>query len=417
MDVIDSYDIQGPTILHQEPVIDLICEGIRIAPDESKGFQRNCCGGMMEKSSSTIEVPDIDINARFHLDSQWIKVCPTNQSFLFEIEVQGDHKHKIDEITHLMQYHGNKTEEVQDASLSAEAEKSIAKSYVKTAGKLFLSSHVARWQLVGVIKEMQDMGLEVDQASRMASEVGLSNGVYNVMIYDTMVCRRGTLRRAAFEKLLEKYISETNASGDEKEDLSKIKDLLLCFFPPTGIQIDYTAGFHISEDAVPKEATKWLERKGDWPSERLKKEVLAEGALLVPKTFKDGTKEEKSKRWRLNFDLNMLMRDQFYSRNIDTRRILIILKDIKNMYMRSSLVKSYYLKLAIAWTMYEKQDQRKTMTNKDLLVYSLEFLREAFDKMKLKDFFNEKFNHLHRNKDRGYEATGIAKRIEKLSTE
>ena len=78
---VDSYDIVGPSILHQDAVIDLISDAILIPEDESIGYQRSVCGGMLEKSSSTLENPDVDINARFHLQPDWIKVCPTNTSF------------------------------------------------------------------------------------------------------------------------------------------------------------------------------------------------------------------------------------------------------------------------------------------------------------------------------------------------
>ena len=320
---------------------------------------------------------------------------------------KNEYKSLVDNLTFLMQYHGNKN----DLDQSGESKKSIDKSYVRSNNKNYLSSHVARWQLIGVIKEMQEMGLEVDQASRMAAEVGLKNGVYNVMIYDTMVCRRGILRKRAFENLLDKHINQAKVDSDEKEELRNIKHFLLCFFPVQGIQIDYTAGFHVSSEAIPEEALQWMKRDGEWPCERLKEEVLEAGALLVPKTFKNDKKEEKAKRWRINFDLNLMIRDQSYSPNIDTRRTLIILKDMKNLFMKSDLVKSYYLKLAISWTMFEHQNKRNEMTSKDFLCHILEYLQKAFATMKLPDFFNERFNHLHRNKDRRYEASGVADRI------
>ena len=270
-----SKSIIGQTILHQEAVIDLINEGVKIAVDEEVGFQRSCCGGMYEKSSSTVEIPDIDINARFHLKSNWITVRTTNTSFLYEIEVNEGYKDKIDKIALLMQYHGNTNQ--MDVG---QHDKSISKSYVDgPGGRMFLSSHLARWQLVGVIKEMQEFGLEVDQASRMAAEVGFRNGVYNVMIYDSSVCRRGVLKKWAFQNLLEKYIEK--APVDCLKDLTKIMKTILVFFPQTGLQVDYTAGFHISEEAIPEEAKVWIKSDQPWPSMKLKGEVLQEGALSM----------------------------------------------------------------------------------------------------------------------------------------
>ena len=54
--LVDNYNIVGPTILHQESVINLINEGLMISEEESTGYQRGCCGGMLEKTCSTIEV-------------------------------------------------------------------------------------------------------------------------------------------------------------------------------------------------------------------------------------------------------------------------------------------------------------------------------------------------------------------------
>ena len=274
-------------------------------------------------------------------------------------------------------------------------------------GKIFLSSHLARWQLLGVIKDMRKQGLDVSESSRMVSEVGLKNGVYNVMLYDTMVCRRGVLRRHAFKNLLEGKIQNSK----HYDELRKAVELIVPFFPVTGVQVDYTAGFHISRDAIPENAAGWINRDGVWPSEKLKEEVLDQGAVLVPKTFKTGDENERSIGWRINFDLNMILNDPDYSPNIDTRRIIIILKDLKNMKMRSGVVKSYTLKVCLAWAMYEHQQKRRALTNKGLLIATLEYLQKALREMKLPDFFNKKFNHFHRIKDRRYEAKEVAERI------
>ena len=55
-----------------------------------------------------IQTPDIDINARFDLKSDWIKIKPTNTKFLFEIEVLKKEKKNVDSLALLMQYHGNR---------------------------------------------------------------------------------------------------------------------------------------------------------------------------------------------------------------------------------------------------------------------------------------------------------------------
>ena len=326
-------------------MIQLLREGLR---EEIGDYARNLCGGMSEESSSSIEVPDIDINARFHLNTDWIDITKAEKfgSFLYEIKVEEDKKEEVDRLVTKMQYHGMDTKPKKAESI----EKSRAKSYVEKKGEIFLCSNVARWQLVGVIKAMQSWGLEVSESSRMAADVGLSNGVYNVMIYDSAVCRRGILKKGRLEKVLKVMLGEKTQA--EKVMFEAIMDLALCFFPETGIQVDYTAGFHVSEDAVPEEAKKWTIRSGEWPSGELINKVMAKGAHLVPKTFTEEKKKknDKSRRWRINFDLNIIITDKEYSPNVNANRVLIILKDIKNGILPgyTPLVKSYFLKVAIA---------------------------------------------------------------------
>ena len=339
---VESYNIKGQTLLHQESMVQVLREGLA---EEKRDYARNLCGGMSEESSSTIEIPDIDINARFHLKSDWVEITKAEKfgSFLYEIKVVERKKTEVDTLVSKMQYHGMEDEPEQK-------EKSVAKSYVKRKEGIFLSSNVARWQLVGVIKAMQAWGLEVSESSRVAADVGLSNGVYNVMIYDSAVCRRGILKRGRLQKVLKVMLD--GKPYEERAKLQEMLDLALCFFPETGIQVDYTAGFHVSEDAVPDEAKKWTKREGEWPSRSLIEKVMAKGAHLVPKTFTEEKKKknDKSRRWRINFDLNVIITDKEYSANVDANRVLIILKDIKNGILPryTPLVKSYFLKVAIA---------------------------------------------------------------------
>ena len=189
----------------------------------------------MEKVVSTIEIPDIDINARFTLPTDMIEVKPAGP-FLYEVIIKEGKKGAMDKFVQLMQCHPNKNVE----SITQLNKKSIQKSYVKIEGTHYLSSHVARWQLLGVIAAMDSMGMEIDQSSRMAKEVGLENGVYNVMVYDSMVCRRGILRKDAFKNLIQKRINRCGT--DHKAFAKYFLDYCLCFFPSTGVQVDYTAG-------------------------------------------------------------------------------------------------------------------------------------------------------------------------------
>ena len=96
-ELVESYDIEGPTVLHKASMIQLLREGLR---EEIGDYARNLCGGMSEESSSSIEVPDIDINARFHLNSDWIEITKAEKfgSFLYEIKVEEDKKEEVDRL-------------------------------------------------------------------------------------------------------------------------------------------------------------------------------------------------------------------------------------------------------------------------------------------------------------------------------
>ena len=93
-ELVESYDIEGPTVLHKASMIQLLREGLR---EEIADYARNLCGGMSEESSSSIEVPDIDINARFHLNSDWIEINKAEKfgSFLYEIKVEEENSQKV----------------------------------------------------------------------------------------------------------------------------------------------------------------------------------------------------------------------------------------------------------------------------------------------------------------------------------
>ena len=54
--------------------------------------------------------------------------------------------------------------------------------------------------------------------------------------------------------------------------------------------------------------------------------------------------------------------------------------------------------------MLKNQDSRETFCTTDLLLASLLELQHAYEKMRLPDFFNSRFNHLQRYKEKKYEA-------------
>ena len=64
--------------------------------------------------------------------------------------------------------------------------------------------------------------------------------------------------------------------------------------------------------------------------------------------------------------------------------------------------------------MLKNQETRERMSTTDLLLASLLELQHAYKKMWLPDFFNSKFNHLQRYKDKHYEATKIGKKIAEI---
>ena len=109
MSKVDRYKIMGPTILHQHPLLSCLNDGLRLTLDESL-YERVLCGGTKERSSSTLEIPDVDINSKFRINSECIRIHPIknrggDETFLFKIEVLPNHKETVNEISLLMQYH------------------------------------------------------------------------------------------------------------------------------------------------------------------------------------------------------------------------------------------------------------------------------------------------------------------------
>ena len=64
--------------------------------------------------------------------------------------------------------------------------------------------------------------------------------------------------------------------------------------------------------------------------------------------------------------------------------------------------------------MLKNQDSRETFCTTDLLLASLLELQHAYLKMRLPDFFNSKFNHLQRYKEKSYEASKIGEKIAEI---
>ena len=67
--------------------------------------------------------------------------------------------------------------------------------------------------------------------------------------------------------------------------------------------------------------------------------------------------------------------------------------------------------------MLKNQDSRETFCTTDLLLASLSELQHAYEKMRLPDFFNNKFNHLQRYKEKRYEASKIGEKIAEILTD
>ena len=82
--------------------------------------------------------------------------------------------------------------------------------------------------------------------------------------------------------------------------------------------------------------------------------------------------------------------------------------------MQCTVVKSYTLKICLARAMKQSQTNRTAASNRDLLLSTLSVLKEALEKMNLPDFFDESFNHFHRNKDRKTDARNLAWKIGKI---
>ena len=64
--------------------------------------------------------------------------------------------------------------------------------------------------------------------------------------------------------------------------------------------------------------------------------------------------------------------------------------------------------------MLKNQEARARISTTDILIASLVELQHAYEKMRLPDFFNSKFNHLQRYKEKKYEASEIGEKITEI---
>ena len=128
---------------------EIIKQALQLQITEGKGYERTICGGIAEDSSSTIEMSDVDVNARFYIENNMIGVKPSDK-FLYHVIVPKEKKMYMDDKVLLMQQHPLNLNENGEFQIKG---KGIEKSCVENRkeGILYLSSHVARWQLIGVI--------------------------------------------------------------------------------------------------------------------------------------------------------------------------------------------------------------------------------------------------------------------------
>ena len=118
----------------------IICNLTSIGADGERAYERTLCGSTSENTASTIEICDVDMNARFYLDNDMVTVEPSG-NFLYHVIVSKEKKADMDKKVLLMQQHP-RTINV-DGKIIKEKQKSIAKSYIEKGSATYLSSHVA----------------------------------------------------------------------------------------------------------------------------------------------------------------------------------------------------------------------------------------------------------------------------------
>ena len=133
MEKVDVYNINGCTLLHQKFTKELITDAVTICINDRKGYERTLCGSLSECCPSTIEIPDVDVNARFYVDSDTITVKPAGP-FLYHVIVTEERKKDMDKKVALMQHHPKPI----DVDIKTKKGKGIQKSYTVIKDTIYL---------------------------------------------------------------------------------------------------------------------------------------------------------------------------------------------------------------------------------------------------------------------------------------
>ena len=239
------------------------------------------------------------------------------------------------------------------------------------------------------------------QISRLLSQ--LSN-ITNIEISKPPMC--SALRAKSNTKLTKSLITnqklQKEATDELKEQIginilpskSFLENIfpLLYLLPDT--TIDFVPTITVPYECLPDELKEWEKRDGKWPPACVRSKIKENGGQLVAKMEKnlvtDGMDEHKIS-YRLSVNPGMILECGNYS--CDPKRVLIILKDIRNIALDiqiggKNVLRSYLLKNSMMWCM-QKNDE---LTEEGLLMNTLELMGNYFSDGYMPDFFDEGSN-------------------------
>lgn len=319
-------------------------------------FQVSLGGGIGECSSSTLDIPDFDLNVWWELDEnllKFISIVPVGNSSLYKLQVQEpncNNRQFLDTLGKFVfdiQTHGN-------PSVHG-ARHDFSNIFVKsdTNNGYYINANIMRNQMDGIIHHLNALGYSPTDFS----DTGAAR---TVILKLSMFCSENLL--------LNQFIS---------------------LFP--NIEVDYVPQFKVPYKFLPESLKRWEKRQSTFLTAETKEKIKCRGGILVAKTSK---KEEETScvTWRLSISPMDIFNKDVYP-GCDVTRVLTILKDLRKIGLssgRKKFVRSYCMKNVILWCINE--DQQHGMDEYKLIKLVLQKLTVYYRQNFMPDFFDDACN-------------------------
>ena len=314
-------------------------------------------GGLGECSSSTIDIPDLDLNNCWYLNRDvlnCLNIVPVNDSGFYKIEVDQAKSNN----NHFKSVFGPYVTSIQThgAGMTSTAKletPTVSYLFAGDDGKTYLNSNLMRNQMNGLLGHLKNIKME----ERDYSNTGAARTV------------------------LLRYCKVINTT------CNLWVKFFLSIFPD--VEVDYVPQFVIPYEYLPANAKIWHDRQSSLLTNNLKNKIKCRGGGLVAKYEKD-CGENSSITWRISLSpMDLLHKDAYSGCNVI--EVLIILKDIRKVAFSQFCkhdLSTYFIKTSLLWSMEEKSH----FGRHELIDATLRNLSYFYSRRHLPDFFNAQCN-------------------------